>query len=337
MTGRTIGAGREVLPWDADRDEWLAARLPLITASEIGIVLGISPFGSPFNLHWVKRGAIGDDFDSERLSLGRHMESWIADRFAEMFPEYGVERAGLVVSPDRPWQGATPDRVLYDAQCYCATPDNCQCDVDDLAAALEIKTSGTYEEWGPDGSDEIPPYIRAQLLWQLDVLGLGHGFVACLFLATQKIRIYRIEQDEDDLELMRERAWEFLANVAAGRVPDIDHTAATTQALGRLHPLETDDDAEIEERLAEDYLHARLALTDAEQHYDLITNQVRGAMGGAKYAVAAGAKVAVRSVYDQSGCDMDRLKARHPEAYADCRTTKRVDKISPSRAKREWS
>ncbi|WP_433225454.1 YqaJ viral recombinase family protein [Actinomadura formosensis] len=335
MTGRKIGAAVEVLPHDAGREEWLAARVPLVTASDIGVVLGISPFGSPFNLFWVKRGAIPEDYDNERLSLGRHLEPWVADRFAEMHPEYHVERAGLVVSTERPYQGSTPDRVLYE---YGDPIDDERIEVaGDPAAALEIKTSATFEEWGPDGSDEIPPYIRAQALWQLDTMGLDWVAVACLFLLTQKIRVYRIERDETDIALMRERAAQFLDDVAAERVPDIDHTEATAQALSLLYPLGGDGEAEIDADLAADYRAAKADLDDARDHYDLLSNRVRAAMGeaDAKYAVSGGAKIAVRSVYEQSGCDMDRLRARHPGAYADCRTVHQVDKITPSKIKKD--
>lgn len=343
VTGRRIGAAVEVLPFDADRDAWLAARRPLVTASDIGVVLGISPYGSPFNLHWVKRGAIPDDYDTERLSLGRHLEPWVADRFADMYPEYHVERAGLVVSSERGYQGATPDRVLYDDECRCGAEGDelCAClppgEDESPVGALEIKTSATFEEWGPDGTDEIPPYIRAQALWQLDAMGLDWVMVACLFLLTQKIRVYRIERDEEDIALMRKRASEFLADVAAERVPDIDHTAATAQALSLLYPLTGDGETEIPADLAADYRYAKASLDDAKGHYGLLTNRVRAAMGeaDAKYAMSGGQKVAVRSVYEQSGCDMDRLRARHPDAYADCRTASPVDKLTPSKIKKE--
>ncbi|WP_165964222.1 YqaJ viral recombinase family protein [Actinomadura sp. KC216] len=331
MTGRRIGAAVEVLPHDADRDQWLAARRPLVTASDIGVLLGISPYGSPFNLHWVKRGEIPEDIDNERLSLGRHLEPWVADRFAAVHPEYHVERAGLVVSTERGYQGATPDRVLWTSEGDMVAGDV------PPEGALEIKTSATFEEWGPDGSDEVPPYIRAQALWQLDTMDLPWVVVACLFLLTQKIRVYRIERDETDIALMRERAAAFLADVAAERVPDIDHTEATAQALSLLYPLGGDGETEIDSALAADYREAKAELDAARVRYDLLTNRVRAAMGeaDAKYAMSDGTKVAVRSVYPQSGCDMDRLRARHPGAYADCRTTHQVDKITPSKIKKE--
>lgn len=331
MTGRRIGDAVEVLPHDAERDVWLAARVPLITASDIGILLGISPYGSPFNLHWVKRGEIPEDYDNERLSLGRHLEPWVADRFAAAHPEYHVDRAGLVVNPARGYQGATPDRVLWSSYGDMAAGDV------PPEGALEIKTSATFEEWGPDGSDEIPPYIRAQALWQLDTMGLDWVIVACFFLLTQKIRVYRIERDDADIALMRERAAAFLDDVAAGRVPDIDHTAATAQALSLLYPLGGDGETEIDAGLAADYRAAKADLDDARDHYDLLTNRLRAAMGeaDAKYATSGGQKIAVRSVYEQGGCDMDRLRARHPGAYADCRTTHTVDKITPSKIKKE--
>ena len=58
---------------------------------------------------------------------------------------------------------------------------------------------------------------------------------------------------------------------------------------------------------------------------------------GFTHTLVDGRKVAVRSVYQQSRVDAKRLKADHPDAYAACRVTSPVDKITPSRAKKETS
>ena len=357
-------SARLILPPDAPREEWLAARRKGVTASEIAVILGISPFDSPFNLFHKKTGTISKDFDNDAMSLGRHLEPWIADHWAADHPDMHLGDAGPWASVDRPWQMATPDRLIYDVapadvECGCG-PDlhNWRCGANVTAACcencptlppswrslpasslLEIKSSGTYDGWGEDGTDEIPPYYRAQVLWQLDTLGLTEAHVTCFFLGTRQRRDYVIPYDETDVKLMREAAQMFLEMVADGEAPSIDHAPATAQALKQLYPLDEDaDDAQIPADLASDYRYAKRSLDDAQEHYDLLTNQVRALMGSAKKAMSGEEKVATRSVYEQTRVDAKQLRAEFPDAYEACRTTSTVDKLTPARrAKKDAS
>lgn len=316
-------SARLVLPHDADREEWLAARIPGVTASEIATVLGISPFDSAYNLHWVKRGVIPDGYDNDRLSLGRHLEPWIADRYAEAHPDLWVAPAGLFASTELPWQLATPDRLLLDGVCRCgATGDVlCSCLPSDPVSVLELKTSATYDGWGEDGSDDVPAYIRAQVLWQLDVLGLGEGQVCTLFLPTTQLRNYTITYDVADVDLMRWAAREFLADVAAERVPPVDGHRATKAALKALHPGLDDTEVTIPRYLADRYRAAKAAIDRAKARAELAENQIRDRLGAARVALdPAGAKVATRLIYDRKG-------------YEVAPTT--IDALTPTRAKKE--
>lgn len=321
-------SARLVLPPDAPREEWLAARRLGITASEIAVILGISPFDSAFNLYYKKRGEISEDFDNIEMSLGRHLEPWIADRWAESQSGWLVAPGRLWQNTDRLWQLATTDRDLYRLE---------ETTIGVPHSVLEIKSSGTYDGWGEDESDEIPPYYRAQVLWQLDTLGLETAHVTCLFLSSRSIRNYVVAYDEADVKLMREAATDFLDMVATGQAPAIDHSPATAHALKALHPLDADaEDATVPADLADDYRYAKRSLDDAQAHYDLLTNQVRAAMGDAKKALDPdGSKVATRSVYQRSGVHITRLRAEFPDAYEACRTTSTVDKLTPPRAKKD--
>lgn len=319
---------RLVLPADAPRDEWLAARRQGVTASEIAVVLGISPWSSAFNLYHQKVGAIDADPDDDIKSLGRHLEPWIEDRWADDHPEWVIAPGRLWANADRPWQLATTDRDLYRLNETTMGPPH---------SVLEIKSSGTYDGWGPDGTDEIPPYYRAQVLWQMDVLGLSEAHVTCLFLATRQRRDYVIAYDPDDVELMREAAAEFLSRVERGDAPPIDHTPATTAALRELYPLGDDDtETEVSADIAAEYRAARAALDQARERYDLAVNRLRAAMGDARRALTPdGTPIATRSVYERTGIDTRRLRADYPDAYEACRTVSTVDKITPARAKKE--
>lgn len=302
-------SARLLLPPDAPKEKWLAARRNGITASEIAVILGISPFDSAFNLYYKKIGAIPEDYDNTAMSLGRHLEPWIIDRFVEDHPEWYVAEGGLYVSDERLWQMATPDGLLWRQG--------------ELEAALEAKTAGSHDGWGEAGTDQIPAYYRAQVLWQLDTLGLPEAHVTCFFLATRQRRDYVVAYDETDVKFMRDAALDFLDQLRDREPPPIDHTAATTSALKALSP-DVNEDVEIEIRrdLAEAYRCAKADLDDAQAGYDHLTNEIRAAMGDARHAVCDGRPVAVRSVYEVA----EHVRKAHT-----------VDKISPARAKKDPS
>jgi putative phage-type endonuclease len=306
-------SARLILPPGADEEEWKAERRKGVTASEIAAVLGISPFDSSFNLYFKKRGELDEDFDDDRLALGRALEPYVASRFARDNPDLHLTNpAGLWASAERTWQLATPDGLVHDGP-----PAG---DVFEIAplAVWEGKSSGTYEEWGEEGSDDIPAYIAAQVLWQMDVIGTELGFVTCFFLSTQRHRTYEITYDEQDIALMRKRGLAFHRAVLAGDVPEIDSHSATAAALRALYPdVDEDETAVVADDLAEHYRRAKASAKAAANEAGLAENRLRAAMGEAKYAVDPhGDKVATRSVYPRKGYTVGpaRIDALKPAA-----------------------
>src|SRR5258708_218059 len=186
-----------VLPGTAPEAEWLEARRKGITTSEIAVVMGLSPYSSPFALYHQKTGQLPGQEDSMAMALGRHLESFVARQFRERRPDLGLTGTGreLYAHPERPWELATPDRVLHEG--FLRLDDGGWDFTDPVIAVLECKTSGSYDGWGEDGSDVIPVHYRCQVLWQMDVLGVTTGFVACLFLHSRQLRVYELTMDGD--------------------------------------------------------------------------------------------------------------------------------------------
>lgn len=292
----------------ANEAEWLAARRTGITASEIPVVLGLSSFSSPYKLFHQKTGDLPADDDSDRLGLGRHLEPYIAGRFAALHPEFHVHGDGsaLFAHPDRRWQMATPDRFVFGSA-------NELFELFEPLAVLECKSWGTFDGWGDDGGDEIPVAIRAQALWQADVMGVGTAYVACVFLPGAQMRVYEIAADDDrgraDLKLMREEARDFLDRIDLGDPPDVDWRPATADALKRLHPDVEDREVPISVQLAGWYRAACRNHKEWERKKKLYENRIREQLGNARRAVIAGPAaepVARRDVYD--------VKAHHRKA-----------------------
>lgn len=308
-----------------EHPEWFAARRQGVTASEIAAILGLSPWDSAFAIYHRKQGTLDDQPDSDVLSLGRHLEPWIAERWADRHPELHIDVAGLYASDLRPWQLATPDRLIYDG-CNCGSVE--PVDPDSL---LEIKHSASYDGWGDEGSDEIPVEYRAQVLWQMDVLGIDTAYVACLFLSSRIIREYVLTMDEAaraDLAVMVAAAEAFRTRLDAQVPPPVDGSEATTAALQELYPDVADIDAVLHDDIAIEYRAAKDAATAAKARADEAANAVRLALGDAKRAIdSQGAKVATRSVYEQNRIDVDRLRRERPDIAAEYGVTSTVDKL----------
>lgn len=317
-----------VLPGTASEADWHAARRQGITASDIAPLMGLSNWTSPYALYHRKVGNLPEQESDLSMRVGHHMESFVAGLFAEQRPELAQMGDGrqLYGHPGRPWQMATPDRVLYehiegfDVEYGERGPVSAY---GDLLAVLECKTDSSYDGWGEDGSDEIPVKYRCQVLWQCDVLGVDAWFVACLFMHSRKLRVYHGTLDGQalaDLNLMREEAEAFLARIEARDEPDVDWRPSTASALKALHPDVEDTDVPVSAQLAGWYHAACRNLKAAEQKRDLYVNRLRQHLGsGHRVTDRAGQVIARRDVYDQKeylrkASHVDRIVPVYPKA-----------------------
>ncbi|OIV39147.1 hypothetical protein BIV57_02115 [Mangrovactinospora gilvigrisea] len=187
---------------------WVRARSGrCVTATEIPVLLGISPWRTAQALREAKRS---DSAHSARTALaadnpamewGRRLEPVIAGKFAEAHPKLRLVPSGIWQNRHRPWQRATPDRVVARA----GNPGS-------AVALLEVKTTQDDHGWGPSGSDSIPTYYRAQVLWQLDTLGLRVGHVACLIHGSD-YREYQVRWTSAEVLRLRAAAARFLVDL----------------------------------------------------------------------------------------------------------------------------
>lgn len=309
----------------AGEAEWLEARRQGITASEIAIVMGLSPYSSPYALYHQKLGIIEPPEQDDAMQLGSYMEQFVADRFAGRHREFQVYGDGrqLFAHPGRPWQMATPDRLLAENIGYDIDPA-----VDDysqLIALLETKIDGGSDEWGEEGTGEIPVHYRAQALWQMDVMGVSTVYVAAFIWHRRKVRVYEITLDDDareDLALMLDEAERFLRRLSDEDPPDVDWRPATIDALKTLHPsVDDDEDALVSTQLAKRYRAAVKNAKHWEQRKKLYEARLREAMGSARRAsfLRIGREPLVRrDVYDvkehvRKASTVDKLVPVYPK------------------------
>jgi putative phage-type endonuclease len=278
---------------------WLAARRLGVSASEIAVILGLSPYSSPFELYYRKRGELPGQPDSDAMAIGRAMENYVADYFRQKHPQFHLWGGGreLYRHPDRDWQMATPDRVVFESARSPHTGDL----LAPPLAVLECKVDNG-DGFGEEGTDDIPVHYRCQVLWQMDTLGVTTGYLAALIWHRRQVRVYELTMDdqaEADLELMRGEAEAFLECVRLGVAPEPDWRPATSSALKHLHPEITDVDVPVSRQTVISYRAACKAHKAAERRKDEMTNRILALIGDGHRAVdcRTGDVIATRQVY----------------------------------------
>jgi putative phage-type endonuclease len=273
----SLPAGEVIYHGPAHTEEWYAARSGGVTASEIAAICGLSKWESRFALYHRKAGTIPPQEQTKRMTAGLLLEGAIRDWFADEMARPIVVTDVVIAHRDRRWQKASPDALVEDG-------------------TLEAKTVsyGDEADWGTPGTNQIPPYYRVQGMWQMDVTGLPTTWFPVLF-SNFRFEWYRLDYDADDAAWLRSQAEEFLADLANGRLPDLDGHAATYQAVRKLHPLiDRDRDIDLPPEIADRYRAAKLACRNAEIEDSHASAVVLDAMGDARRAYCNGDYIARR-------------------------------------------
>ena len=206
---------------------WHDWRRQGIGASDIGALLGLSNWASPWSLWCDKSGLIPPSPSTERQAIGHDMETVLAKRFHATTGLYVAGEQTWCTFPAWPVARATVDGFVV------AEPTNTieaqHLDHQPMIGTWEAKTDARR------GWDEIPPAIRAQVQWQMGVTGMDRGWITVMF-AGFRIEHHAIEHDPDDFAFMLERAREFWTLVETGTMPDVDGSDATADAIAHVWP-----------------------------------------------------------------------------------------------------
>ena len=165
------------------------------TASKVAAILGQSPWSTRYEVwHQLAGNRASSSEPTYAMLRGTYLEDGVAKLWHALNPEWQMEETTTWRSKERPWQYATPDRLLLDPEGQLFN--------------MEVKTTVTWDGWGPDGSTIVPPEYWRQAGWQSDTLGLPVLLVA---LGPRfEMRVYELHFTEWELETAREYVEEFL-------------------------------------------------------------------------------------------------------------------------------
>lgn len=259
-----------------DEGEWLAARTNGIGASEVGVIIGVSSWTSPYALWWRKK------LDwrlprTEGQRWGHLVEDPIATLFAEVVAgeAYVAQPLGAPYSlwchPTAVWMLCTPDRlaVLKDG----------------TVVPVELKSDEGGKGWGAPGTDEVPAHHRAQASWQAYIFGAPGAYVVRHRGSGKgRTHVYWVPLNDAYMAGIKAAAGDFLASVALDTPPEPDGAKSTTEALQEINPaIDKDTFAEVPAWLHAEWRQARRDKREAIARDALASNRVRAALGRAEY------------------------------------------------------
>lgn len=246
--------------FESGTPEWHEARADGIGGSEVGTILGLNPWESPYYLWATKTGQLPPKvLDSFAVKLGVALEPTILDvLLPQAHPDWEIYRTGTYQHPTIPFLHANPDALAK---------------VDGEWVVVEVKTSRNY--WS-----ETPPAYSAQVLHYMNILGIKRGVIVGL-VAMDWVETW-VEFDEFEAKVIEQKATEFWKLVQEGTAPDFDGSESTYTAVREMHPDIDGSEVEI------DGLHllplAQAEFEEAEAKLKKIKSEVLDKMGSAQHA-----------------------------------------------------
>lgn len=314
------------------REEWLQARRKGIGGSEIGAILGLSPYRTPMDVFLEKRGETVPKGNEQAMYWGTVLEDVVAHEYQKR-TERKVQRVTqMLAHPEHDFMLANIDRAVIVPE----ISGNVRWKDGRLTTnrILECKTANGFaaDQWGDVGTDNVPDAYLLQCQWYLGVTRADVADVAVL-IGGQDYRIYSIARDDGLIGDMIEAASEFWQRVQTGIAPDPQSVAeASRKWPSHIAGKSLIVDVTVAEACAElESIGQQKKQLEARE--DELKTQVMSAFGDAEEITYMGKKLATWKTQTSNRVDTTRLKKEMPDIAAQFTTSSesRVFRLTKSK------
>lgn len=279
-------------------EEWLKARSEGIGASEVGAIIGVSPFDTPFSIFLKKTGQVPPEPENEAMLMGHLLEDAVAKRWEIETGQKVIKASAadiIYVHPQYDYMRVTPDRIVKGRK-----------------KLLECKTTAL-----PVDEDNLPPYWVAQVIYQQYVTGIHDADIAWLE-SGRRFGYANIPYEEEFAEFIAERVKVFWnENVLGGKEPDaisVDDLAVKIPRSTPEKAIEADADAIDQINV----LREKKAMYDAlDDEIAELQNSLKMFMEDSEAIVDADGNVLLtwKSGKDKTSFDSKRFAEENPDLY----------------------
>lgn len=288
--------------------EWLEQRKQGIGGSEVGAVMGLSPWKTPLQVWLEKTGReeCEDISDNPIVKFGTDYEKIVGEHYKQENPSMTVRRVNaLCKSIARPWAQASLDYEICDK-------------LTKTWGVLEIKTARS--KW-----DRIPDSYLCQVLHYLSVTGREYAHIhvfyrdSCTYETFLVNPSQSIEADMSDLQAVIDAVDEFWNEYVVKNVMP-EATGSDGGALARMFADRTGDIVELDDYnefdgLAYSYKDAQAQEKSAKDRKNIYAARIQQLIG-ANAGIESGKYKAIAIRSEREKFNMTMFRAEHPEMYA---------------------
>lgn len=262
----------------ATEAEWLATRKKYLGASDAAAVVGLSPYMTPLELYYRKRGELPEITESIPMMVGKALEGVLQRLYEDKTGRVVGGSQEFHVSPDHPFMAATID-------------GRTESTINGFGRLVELKTANhrVAGQWGEPGTDEVPGQYLIQVQHQMIVTGAEVADIAVL-IGNADFRVYTVPRHESLCQAIVEREAAFWECVQTGKTPP--ECPQDLRLFSRLAPdpdgvADLTDNPEVLADLAE-YERSKLEESAAKDRADLAKYRLIRAMANRPEAILPG-------------------------------------------------
>jgi len=293
----------------ATHAEWLEQRKLGIGSSEVGTILGVNPWQTPYQLWRIKMGIDPPTQENSAMRWGHYLEEGVAQCF-QGATGYQVIKASagdwLAVDKHHDFLRVSPDRTYWLGESRSRT----------AKGIVECKSTRLK-------FDSVPQHWFAQLMYQLGVMQYREGYLAWVNRETLQFDCMHVDFDRDLYSLMVDKLTQFWEiNLKQGVEPDI----VTVEDVMIKYPKSSAGKVvEVTDELMADINELKMlkpqldALTKSKKE---IEDRIKAAMQDAETLCLPGtltdnpkAVCTWKSARDSVKFDADKFRADNPELY----------------------
>lgn len=292
---------------DLPREEWLEWRRGGIGGSDAGVIVGLNPWRSRIELYADKCGLLPEKEDSEQMRIGRDLEAYVAERWAEATGKKFRKTNFMYAHDDYDFIRANVDREVVGEK-----------------AGLECKTTSAYSKTD-FANGEIPLQYYCQCQHYCAVMGYERMYLAILVLGKAFYH-FVIERNDDEIAALIDNEVEFWKHHVEPHIPpDPDGSESAAVAIQAIHGTDKPTGGS-KVLLQYENSFARLNALQKEidaltKESDAIRQEIMVALGDATEGSSEQYLVTYRP-QTRTSVDSKVLKTKWPDVYNEClRTT----------------
>lgn len=283
-----------------DKLEWLKERQCGIGGSDVGAILGVNKYKTPFEVYLEKTETISEVKEQSEAAY------W-GDQFEEVVAKEFEKRTGLKVRRDR---------KHYKHKEYPFMVANIDRRVVGQNAILECKTANQYllKEWE---DEEIPASYLLQVQHYICVTNADKAYIACL-IGGQKFIWKEIKRDDELIEIIIKAEKDFWKLVEDKTPPALDGSSAAEKYLReRFANVQGGTKVALgvkyKEKI-EKYLSLKKQIKELEQETRTLENSLKLEIGDNEAGYIDNFLINWKS-YSKTSIDSKKLKEEQPEIY----------------------